>query len=69
MSNDTLKQSKLENIYVLPFKTITIMTSYYFSFIWMLKNSNKKSIWYNFKFKFQFMIFENECLLCQKESI
>jgi hypothetical protein len=46
------------NIYVFPFKAMEIMTNYCF-FIWMLKNSNQKSIWWNFKFKFWFKTFKS----------
>jgi hypothetical protein len=48
------------HIYVLPFKAMAIMASYCFSFIWMLKNSNQKSIWWKFKFKFWFKTFKSD---------
>jgi hypothetical protein len=40
-----------------------------YSFIWMPKHSNKKFIWWNYRFKFWFRTFRHEHLLCQKESI
>ncbi len=48
------------NIYVFPFKAMAIMASYYFSFTWMLRNSNQKSVWWTFKFKFWIKTFKSD---------
>ncbi len=50
------------NIYVLPFKPMQSWQVVFLFIIWMLRNSNQKSIWWNFKFKFWFKTFESEHL-------
>ncbi len=42
------------NIYGFPFTSMEIMLSNFFPFISMLRNSNQKSIWWNFYYKFWF---------------
>jgi hypothetical protein len=64
------KKSKLEKIFMFyHLKSWQSWQVVSLSFIWMLENSDKKSTWWIFKFKFWFKTFENEHLLHQKESI
>jgi len=55
------KKHNQNYIYIyIPFKTWQSRQVIDFSFIWMSKNSNQKSIWWNFKLKFWFRTFKSE---------
>ncbi len=61
--------SNQKSIQVLSIEFMVIMTSCFSLNHMTIKNSNKKTIWFNFKFWFRFKIFECEQLLCQKDTI